>query len=102
MQINYIHKMGSENKDFITFKKEEIPENILQILLSNSKFSKPTVFGQKGLGDPDEIEKLIIVDEAGNEKEFCYYNKGIHYMFSGDTSLQPVFQVFTFFQGKSR
>ena len=90
MKIKYIHKMGNEKKDFTTFT--EIPDDIREIILTNDNFKRERTFGKKGLGDPDEIEELII-----DGKTFTYYNKGIHYMFSGDKTLQPIFQVFTYF-----
>ena len=102
MQIKYVHKMGNEIKPFMIFGKDDIPENILDIILGNKLFKKSTIFGEKGLGDPDEIEDLVIVFDEGNEKTFKYLNKGIHYLVKGDNSLQPVFKVFTYFMMKER
>ncbi len=102
MQIKYFHKMGNEDKPFMILGKDDIPEKILNILLGNKLFETSTIFGKKGLGDPDEIEILTIIFDDGKEKTFKYYNKGIHYLFHGDESLQPVFQVFTFFMMQER
>ena len=102
MQIKYVHKMGNENKPFMIFGKDDISEDILEIILENELFKKSTTFGEKGLGEPDEIEELVIVFDEGIEKTFKYLNKGIHYLFKGDESLQPVFKVFTYFMMKEK
>ena len=95
MTIKYVHKLGTENKFLTEFNN--VPDNILELIQNNDYFMESKTFGQKGLGNPDEIETLII-----DERTFTYYNKGIHYMFSGDKTLQPVFQVFTYFMGETR
>jgi len=92
--------MGDQNKPFMIFGKDDVPEDILKIILENKLFKKSTIFGEKGLGDPDEIEILVIVSDKGIEKTFIYLNKGIHYLVKGDNSLQPVFKVFTYFMMK--
>src|SRR5690554_4410477 len=102
MQIKYVHKMGNESKSFIIFRKDDVPENILNIILENELFKESTIFGEKGLGDPDEIEEIVIVFDKGKEKTFKYINKGIHYLIKGDNTLQPVFKVFTYFMMKER
>ena len=84
------------------FGKDDVPENILDIILENENFKKSTIFGEKGLGDPEEIEILVIVFDNGSEKTFKYLNKGIHYLIKGDNSLQPVFKVFAYFMMKER
>lgn len=94
--------MGNENKPFTIFGIDDISENILEIILENNSFKKSTIFGEKGLGDPDEMEELIIVFDEGIEKTFKYINKGIHYLIKGDNTLQPVFKVFAYFMMKER
>lgn len=101
MQIKYVHKMGNEDKPFMIFEKDDVPEDILKIISENQFFKKSTAFGQKGLGDPEQMEILIISDK-GIEKTFQYFNRAIHYMIMGDNSLQPVFKVFTYFMMKER
>lgn len=102
MQIKYVHKMGNQDKPFMIFGKDDVPEDILDIVLENEFFKQSTIFGEKGLGEPDEIEILVIVFDKGIEKTFTYLNKGIHYLVKGDNSLQPVFKVFTYFMMKER
>lgn len=101
MQIKYVHKMGNEDKPFRIFEKDDVLEDILKIIAENQFFKESTSFGQKGLGDPEQIEILIISDK-GIEKNFKYFNRAIHYMIMGDNSLQPVFKVFTYFMMKER
>jgi len=102
MQIKYVHKMGNESKPFTIFSREEIPDNILEIILKNKLFKESTTFGEEGLGEPNEIEELIVVYDDGIEKTYKYINKGIHYFFKGDETLQPVFKVFAYFMGKEK
>ena len=92
-----MHKMGDEKKAFTSFKKEDVPQNIIDVLVGNEHFRESTTFGKKGLGEPEEIHILIVEDSDGKEKTFTYYNMGIHYMFFGDESLRPVFRVFSHF-----
>lgn len=100
MEIKYMHKMGNIDKDFLCFKQNDIPKNIIDIIITNEKFMESATFGEKGLGKPDEIESLIIEYSDSSVKTFTYYNKSIHYTLKGDKSMQPVFQVFTYFMMK--
>ena len=102
MQIKYVHKMGNENKPFTIFSREEIPDDILEIILKNKSFRESTTFGEEGLGEPEEIDELIVVFDDGIEKTFKYMNKVIHYFFKGDEALRPVFIVFAYFMGKEK
>lgn len=102
MKIEYVHKMGKENKFPTTFDENEIPENIKKIIVDNEAFSASQDFGQMGLGKPDEIEILSIISDDGQKKEFKYYNKAIHYMMSGGEKERPIFQVFTHFMINER
>jgi len=102
MQIKYVHKMGNENKPFTIFSREEIPDDILEIILKNESFRESTTFGEEGLGEPEEIDELIVVFDDGIEKTFKYMNKVIHYFFKGDEALRPVFIVFAYFMGKEK
>ena len=97
MVIKYVHKLGNENKEPNTYQSQGIPDNIIEIITTNPKFSESCTFGQKGLGEPDEIELLSIISDGGEEMSFSYYNKGIHYMMNGHSEDQPIFQVFTYF-----
>ncbi|MDG5814214.1 hypothetical protein QA601_03925 [Chitinispirillales bacterium ANBcel5] len=101
MRIKYMHKMGKTGGDFLYFNKEDIPEDIIEILTTNEKFKKSGSFGQKGLGKPEEIESLTIIDSDGTEK-YSYHNKCMHYAFSNDQSMQPVFKAFTHFMIKHK
>lgn len=65
------------------YQSQDIPDNILGIPTMNPNFSESCVFGQKSLGEPDEIELLSVISDGSKEKTFSYYNKGIHYMMFG-------------------
>ena len=97
MKIEYVHKMGYEEKPFQSFEDIDIPERIKNIILNNSFFSESTIFGKEGIGSPDEIEILKIEFDNGEKKEFQYFNKGIHFMMTGGDDERPIFQVFTYF-----
>ena len=97
MKIEYVYKLDNEKKDFTVFEDAEIPETIKNIINENEAFSVSRVFGEKGLGSPEEIEILNITFADGKKREFKYINKGIHYMFMGGEKDRPVFQVFTHF-----
>lgn len=97
MVIKYVHKLGNEKKELKAYQSQDIPDNIIEIITTNPRFSESCSFGQKGLGEPDEIELLSITSDGGEEISFLYYNKGIHYMMNGCSEDQPIFQVFTYF-----
>ena len=80
MKIKYVHKMVNNFKavdslKLIEYDDSDLPENIIQIIKTHKDLSKSNAFGKKGLGDPQEYEKLIIEDSSGI-REFEYYNKG--------------------------
>lgn len=83
MLIEYAHKMGNEDKSLKTYEEEDIPENIIEIIKSHDAFVDLKTFGEKGIGSPDEIEQLNMIEEDGSKKEFRYFNKLIHYAFAG-------------------
>jgi hypothetical protein len=96
MTFEYIHKLGNKTTHKINIKKDDIPNHILEIINNNESFSQSSSFGQKGLGDPDEFEELILRD--GNDvRVFTYYNKGIHYMMNSTEKNRSIFQVFVYF-----
>ena len=47
MQIKYVYKMGNENKPFTIFSREEIPDDILEIIPKNESFRESTTFAKK-------------------------------------------------------
>ena len=102
MVIKYVHKLGNENKDPKAYQSQDLPDNIVEIITTNPRFSESCILGQKGLGEPDEIELLSIISDGGEEISFTYYNKGIHYIVFGDSEDQQVFQVFSYFMGLNR
>lgn len=102
MKIEYVHKLGDEKKTFSVFEDAEIPENIVHIIIENTAFSSPQIFGQKGLGSPEEIEILNITYDDGTKREFEYHNQGIYYMLKGGEKERPVYQVFAYFMSKAR
>ena len=57
---------------------EKISVNVLDIIRNDERFSQSRVFGTKGLGSPEEYDKLQIIDETGC-KTFEYFNKGIYF-----------------------
>jgi hypothetical protein len=96
IKLHYQYKMGNETTQEGFFKEGEVSSKNLDIISSNERFMKSNSFGQKGLGNPEEYE-LLLIDNDGIRKSFEYFNKGIHYMLNGTESDRPVFQVFTFF-----
>lgn len=58
---------------------EEVPSQILEIIGSHKAFSASATFGSKGLGAPEEYEKLV-VSTGNSHKTFEYFNKAIHFM----------------------
>ncbi len=102
MVIKYVHRLGDEKKELKAYQSQDIPDNIIEIITTNPRFSESCIFGQKGLGEPDEIELLSIISDGGEEMSFTYYNKGIHYMMNGSPEDQPIFQVFTYFMMLNR
>ena len=42
----------------IEYDDSDLPENIIQIIKTHKDLSKSNAFGKKGLGDPQEYEKL--------------------------------------------
>ena len=106
MKISYIHAMLDEADDRSDLKLVEIPidhvpENILQIIRNHDAFSASAVFGARGIGDPEEYEKLVLEDEGGC-RIFEYFNKSISYMLHGTEKDRPVFQVFAHFHGTTK
>jgi hypothetical protein len=96
MTFEYTHKIGNKTTHKINIKKDKIPDHILDIITNDESFSQSSSFGQKGLGDPDEFEELILRD--GNDvKVFTYFNKGIHYMMHSTEKYRNIFQVFIYF-----
>ena len=96
MTFEYTHKMGNKTTRKINLKKDDIPQNIFDIIINDDSFSQSGSFGQKGLGEPDEFEELIFRD--GNDvKVFTYFNKGIHYMIYSTEKNRAIFQVFAYF-----
>ena len=73
-----------------------------RLFFNNDSFSFDRNFGQQGLGEPDAVEILSIIDDDGRKKEFKYYKKGIHYIMSGGEKQRPIFQVFTHFMTHER
>lgn len=102
MKIEYVHKMGKEDKLLKTFEEEDIPGNILEIIKTNDAFADSKILGEKGIGSPDEIEQLNIITDDGSMKEFRYFNKTIHYAFAGGEKERPIFQVFAYFMKEER
>ena len=101
MKIQYCYKMLKRptnrlDVDLVEISIEQVPANILEIIKTNESFSKSCTFGKKGIGKPEEYEKLVISD-GKNEKQFEYFNKGLHFMMSGGEKEKPVFQVFAYF-----
>jgi hypothetical protein len=80
----------------LEFPFNSVSEEIIDILRNNEAFQESAVFGEQGLGEPEEYEKLIIEDENGC-REFEYFNKAIWYMGRGGEKERPVFQVFAHF-----
>ncbi len=106
MRIKYIHKMVNNFKEvdslnLIDYEESDLPDNIIQIIKTHKDLSKSNKFGEKGLGDPQEYEKLIIEDSSGT-REFEYYNKGIYFMMKGGEDDRPVFQVFAHLMTEGR
>ena len=100
MTFEYTHKMVNKTTHKINVKKDDIPNSILDIINKNESFSQSNSFGQKGLGDPDEFEELILRD--GNDvKVFTYFNKGIHYMMNDTERNRNIFQVFAYFMSNA-
>jgi len=97
MKIKYGHSMikslNDKNIRTVEFDEKDLPDSIIQIIKTHPAFSSSSTFGQKGLGNPQEYEILIITDDNGT-RQFDYFNKGIYYMLKGDKAEQPVFQVF--------
>lgn len=102
MKVEYVHKMGKEDKPFKTFEEKDIPKNIIEIIKTNDAFADSKVFGKKGIGSPDETEQLNIITDDGSRKEFRYFNKSIHYAFAGGEKERPIFQVFAHFMKEQR
>ena len=75
--------------------------DILEIINHNECFSQSRVYGAKGLGVPEEYEKLQIIDET-ECRIFEYFNKGIYYMTQGGDDDRPVFKVFAHLMTLSR
>jgi hypothetical protein len=92
MKIAYVHAMLDEASDRSDLKLVEIP----QIIRNHDAFCASGEFGEQGIGDPEEYEKLVLEDEGGG-KVFEYFNKGISYMMNGTEEDRPVFQVFAHF-----
>ena len=106
MKVKYAHKLIDNEKEIkdiplATFEEKDIIEEVLQLLKSNESFRCSQVFGDARIGKPIEYEKLVLID-AGGEKVFEYFNKGIHYMLQNSESARQVFQVFTFFMVRER
>jgi len=104
MKIQYGYKMirNMEERDtleMVEFDIKDLPGNIVKIIKTHKAFSKSGIFGEKGLGEPQEYEKLIIADDKGT-KVFEYYNKGIYYMKMGSEADRPIFQVFAYLMMK--
>jgi hypothetical protein len=99
MKISYAHRM-IRNLNKLPFLKmneydeNDLPKDIVEIINTHKDFVKSKVFGKKNLGEPQEYEKLIIIDKSGT-REFEYYNKGIFYLTMGTEKDRPVFQVFS-------
>ncbi len=87
-------KEKPEKIEALEIHLEKISEDILEIIYHNERFSQSRVFGAKGLGSPEEYEKLQIIDEAGC-RIFDFYNKGIYYMIEGNEDDRPIFKVFS-------
>lgn len=104
MKIEYgrmmIQKLA-DKKNLVTIEYEEkdVATNIIEIIKTHQSFSKSMTFGEKGLGKPEEYEKMTLIDNTG-KREFEYYNKGIYYMMMGSEKDRPVFQVFAYFMSK--
>jgi len=101
MKIQYCHKMIERPSDSLGIKMieiliEQVPANILKIIKTHESFLKSCTFGKKGIGNPEKYEKLVISD-GQNEKQFEYFNKGLHFMMSVSEKERPVFQVFAHF-----
>lgn len=95
MKILYVHAMLEDLDDRRSVhpaevSPESVPENILEILRTNEAFRKSTTFGARGLGDPEEYEKLVLENDGGR-RTFEYFNKGISYMMSGTEEDRPIF-----------
>ena len=82
--------------DLVEISIKQVPANILKIIKTHESFSKSCTFGKKGIGNPEEYEKLIISD-GQKEKQFEYFNKGLYFMMSSSEKERPVFQVFAHF-----
>lgn len=68
MRIEYVHKMGNEQKLLTSYEDNDVPEKIKRIIIDNPNFSESKVFGQKEVGSPDEIEILNIELDNGQKK----------------------------------
>jgi len=75
---------------------DRVAEDILEIIRTHEAFRESRSFGARGLGHPEEYEKLVLERESGRST-FEYFNKGISYMATGTEEDRPVFQVFTHF-----
>lgn len=100
MKILYLHTMLKNIDERSGISLAEIPpndvtENILEIIQTHDGFRESSTFGAKGLGDPEEYEKLILEDETSS-RTFEYFNRGISYMSEIEED-RLVFQVFTYF-----
>jgi hypothetical protein len=106
MKIKYCHIMleGKNKPDKIETLEiplEKIPMDILEIINHKQCFSQSRVFEAKGLGVPEEYEKLQVIDETGC-RIFEYFNKGIYYMTQCGDDYRPVYKVFAHLTTLSR
>ena len=106
MRIQYCYSMlegidDRANIELVEIPLDRVPENIMEIIENHEAFSAPGVFGEQGLGSPEEYEKLIFSDDNGC-RTFEYFNRGIYYMMSGNEKERPGFQVFTHFMLMTR
>ncbi len=101
MKILYCHTMLDDIDDradiqLVEIPLDRVPGKILDIIRTHEAFRESGSFGEPGLGDPEEYEKLVLEDDSGS-RTFEYFNKGIWYMFTGTEEDRPVFQVFARF-----
>ena len=106
MRIRYVHSMLERPEDAARVPMEDIPtegvpSHILEIIERHEAFSESATFGGRGLGDPEEYEKLVI-STGSSCKTFEYFNKGVHFMSTGSEKDRPIFQVFAHFMMQSR
>lgn len=104
MRLRYCHAMVKRADDGSRLPLQDVsvdglPDHILEILKNHPAFSKSASFGRKGIGSPEEYEKLEVSDDAG-VREFVYHNKGMHFMMEGKEVDRPVFQVFVHFMSQ--